>query len=109
MTDIIFLATLCIIAASSAFSLFWVYSGLCVLMLVVGGVGTQFGPIVGAMAYILIQEILSSYTEDWMFFSGIIFVLMVLFMPGGIVGFLSSRGSKDRQTSDLSGVEGEEV
>ena len=34
----------------------------------------------------LIQEILSSYTEHWMIFTGAIFVLMVIFLPGGLVG-----------------------
>ena len=36
--------------------------------------------------FILLQEILSSYTEHWMIFTGLVFVLMVLFLPGGIVG-----------------------
>jgi branched-chain amino acid transport system permease protein len=59
-------------------------------MLVIGGVGTLLGPIIGAMIFITLEEIVSSYTEDWMVFTGIIFVLMVLFLPGGVVGFFTS-------------------
>ena len=51
-----------------------------------GGIGTLVGPVVGAMVFILIQEILSSYTEHWMIFTGAVFVRMVIFLPGGLVG-----------------------
>jgi branched-chain amino acid transport system permease protein len=80
--------------------LFWLYSGTCIIMLVLGGVGTLLGPIVGAMIFILLEEILSSYTENWMVFLGIIFVFMVLFLPGGVVGFFSSLWAQ-RKHSDV--------
>jgi branched-chain amino acid transport system permease protein len=38
------------------------------------------------MVFILIQEVLSSYTEHWMIFTGAVFVLMVIFLPDGLVG-----------------------
>jgi branched-chain amino acid transport system permease protein len=66
--------------------MFWVLSGQALMMVIVGGIGTLVGPIVGAMAFLLIQEVLSSYTEAWMIFTGAIFVLMVIFLPGGLVG-----------------------
>ncbi|MBM4442809.1 MAG: branched-chain amino acid ABC transporter permease [Candidatus Rokubacteria bacterium] len=66
--------------------MFWVLSGQGLMMVITGGIGTLVGPIVGAMVFILIQEILSSYTEHWMIFTGAIFVLMVIFLPGGLVG-----------------------
>ena len=66
--------------------MFWVLSGQGLMMVVVGGIGTLIGPIVGAMVFILVQEVLSSYTEHWMIFTGAIFVLMVIFLPGGLVG-----------------------
>jgi len=66
--------------------MFWVLSGQALMMVIVGGIGTLVGPVVGAMVFILVQEILSSYTEHWMIFTGGIFVLMVIFLPGGIVG-----------------------
>src|SRR5213078_4417914 len=66
--------------------MFWVLSGQGLMMVITGGIGTLVGPILGAMVFILIQEILSSYTEHWMIFTGAIFVLMVIFLPGGLVG-----------------------
>jgi len=66
--------------------MFWVFSGQGLMMVIMGGIGTLVGPVVGAMAFILIQEILSSYTEHWMIFTGAVFVLMVMFLPGGLVG-----------------------
>jgi branched-chain amino acid transport system permease protein len=66
--------------------MFWVLSGQGLMMVITGGIGTLIGPIVGAMVFILIQEVLSSYTEHWMIFTGAIFVLMVIFLPGGLVG-----------------------
>ena len=66
--------------------MFWVLSGQGLMMVITGGIGTLVGPIVGAMVFILVQEILSSYTEHWMIFTGAIFVLMVVFLPGGLVG-----------------------
>ena len=74
--------------------MFWVLSGQGLMMVVMGGVGTLVGPVVGAMVFILIQEILSSYTEHWMIFTGAVFILMVIFLPGGLVGTLQRLGSR---------------
>ena len=66
--------------------MFWVLSGQALMMVIIGGIGTLIGPVLGAMLFLLIQEVLSSYTEQWMIFTGAIFVLMVIFLPGGLVG-----------------------
>ncbi len=66
--------------------MFWVLSGQALMMVITGGIGTLVGPVIGAMVFILIQEVLSSYTEHWMIFAGLVFVLMVIFLPGGLVG-----------------------
>jgi branched-chain amino acid transport system permease protein len=66
--------------------MFWVFSGQGLMMVLMGGIGTLVGPIIGAMVFILIQEVLSSYTEHWMIFTGFVFVLMVIFLPDGLVG-----------------------
>ena len=67
-------------------AMFWIASGQVIMMVVVGGMGTLIGPIIGAMVFILVQEVLSSYTEHWMLFAGTVFVLMVILLPGGLVG-----------------------
>ena len=66
--------------------MFWVLSGQGLMMVITGGIGTLVGPLIGAMVFILVQEILSSYTEHWMIFTGAVFVLIVIFLPGGVVG-----------------------
>ncbi len=66
--------------------MFWVLSGQALMMVITGGIGTLVGPVLGAMIFILIQEVLSSYTEHWMIFAGVVFVLIVIFLPGGLVG-----------------------
>ncbi len=67
-------------------AMFWLLSGQALMMVIIGGIGTLVGPAIGAMVFVLVQEVLSSYTEHWMLFTGAIFVLMVIFLPGGIVG-----------------------
>jgi branched-chain amino acid transport system permease protein len=71
--------------------MFWVLSGQALMMVVMGGIGTLIGPVLGAMVFILIQEIASSYTEHWMIFTGAVFVLMVIFLPGGLMGLARGR------------------
>jgi branched-chain amino acid transport system permease protein len=66
--------------------MFWVLSGQALMMVITGGIGTLIGPIIGAMVFILVQEVLSSITPRWMIFTGAIFIAMVIFLPGGIVG-----------------------
>ena len=54
------------------------------LMAFVGGTKTFWGPILGAFVYIILQNYLSDITDRWPLFMGIIFVFMVLFIPGGL-------------------------
>ena len=70
---------------------FWTTSGEALLMVIIGGTGTLGGAVLGAAAFILLQSLLSTYTERWMLVLGVTFVLFVLFAPGGIVGALRGR------------------
>ena len=54
------------------------------LMTFVGGTGKFWGPILGAFVYIILQNYLSNITDRWPLFMGLIFVFMVLFVPGGL-------------------------
>jgi len=74
--------------------MFWVFSGQGLMMVIMGGIGTLVGPVLGAMLFILIQEVLSSYTEHWMIFTGLVFVLIVIFLPGGLVGTARRLGTR---------------
>lgn len=54
-------------------------------MTVIGGAGTFFGPVLGAAFYILFQDWVSSLTVHWWMFMGIIFVIIVMYMKGGLI------------------------
>jgi branched-chain amino acid transport system permease protein len=69
----------------------WTTSGEALLMVIIGGTGTLGGAMLGAAAFILLQSLVSSYTERWMLILGLTFVLLVLFAPGGILGALRGR------------------
>ena len=69
----------------------WTTSGEALLMVIIGGTGTLGGAVLGAAAFILLQSLVSSYTERWMLILGATFVLLVLFAPGGVVGALRGR------------------
>jgi branched-chain amino acid transport system permease protein len=63
-------------------------SGLVIMMAFVGGVGAFFGPILGAALITVLQLVVAGATEAWPFYFGIIFLLVVLYAPGGIAGIL---------------------
>ncbi len=69
---------------------FWTTSGEALLMVIIGGTGTLGGAVLGAAAFILLQSLVSTYTERWMLILGATFILFVLFAPGGVVGALRS-------------------
>ncbi len=66
--------------------LFWLLSGQVLIMVIVGGSGTLIGPILGAAFFMTLEHKLSSYTEAWALFFGLIFIGFVLFAPEGIFG-----------------------
>ena len=70
---------------------FWTTSGEALLMVIIGGVGTLGGAVLGAAVFILLQSLVSTYTERWMLILGVTFVLLVLGAPGGIVGMIRAR------------------
>ncbi len=66
----------------------WQRSGELIVMVVMGGMGSLHGAIIGAAAFLLLEEWLSGFTEHWKVIFGPMLVLIVLFMRGGILGFL---------------------
>jgi branched-chain amino acid transport system permease protein len=67
-------------------ALYWTQSGDFVIMAVLGGMRSFWGPLIGAAVFVLLQDYLSSQTQNWMSFVGLFFVLVVLFFPRGILG-----------------------
>jgi branched-chain amino acid transport system permease protein len=67
----------------------WTRSGDLIVMAVLGGMGTVFGPVIGALALLVLEEALSGITEYWQIILGPLFLLVVLFARGGIDGLLA--------------------
>jgi ABC-type branched-subunit amino acid transport system ATPase component/ABC-type branched-subunit amino acid transport system permease subunit len=61
-------------------------SGEFLAMVVIGGMHTILGPVVGVVFFILFRELFSIWTNDWLFYFGVVFVGFILFSPGGLVG-----------------------
>jgi branched-chain amino acid transport system permease protein len=64
-------------------------SGRGVLMVIVGGVGTLTGPVVGAFIIVFVENIVSAYVARWLTVLGLIFILTIMFAPKGVVGGIS--------------------
>jgi branched-chain amino acid transport system permease protein len=80
--------------------LFWLLSGQALIMVIVGGQGTLIGPILGAAFFMLLEHQLSSYTEAWALFFGLIFIAFVLFAPEGIWGLARRALAPGRGSSE---------
>jgi branched-chain amino acid transport system permease protein len=72
-------------------ALYWTQWGDFVIMAVLGGMRSFWGPLIGAAIFVVLQDYLSSQTENWMSFVGLFFVLVVLFFPRGILGAIRPR------------------
>ena len=63
-------------------------SGAVLIMAFIGGIGTFYGPILGAILIVVMQSLLSDYTEAWQLYIGILFIVMVMYAPGGLAGLV---------------------
>jgi len=70
----------------------WDQSGTFVIMAVLGGMRSFWGPLIGAAIFVVLQDYVSSHTENWMSFVGLFFVIVVLFFPRGVLGILRRKG-----------------
>jgi branched-chain amino acid transport system permease protein len=59
-------------------------SGIVIMMAFVGGVGYFFGPVIGALLITVLQMVVSSITAAWLFYFGLMFLVVVLYAPGGV-------------------------
>jgi len=74
-------------------ALYWGQSGNFVIMAVLGGMRSFWGPLVGAAIFVVLQDYVSTQTENWMSFVGLFFVLVVLFFPRGVLGILRRKAA----------------
>jgi branched-chain amino acid transport system permease protein len=70
--------------------MYWTRSGDLIVMVVLGGMASSFGPLIGAIALLVLEEVLSGVTEYWQIILGPLLLLVVLFARRGIDGMLDS-------------------
>lgn len=68
--------------------LHWTKSGELMMMVILGGAGTLFGPLLGAAALVILEAVLTAYTENWQLPLGIILLVIVLFSHGGLAALI---------------------
>lgn len=73
----------------------WTLSGELMVMVLLGGIGTLYGPVLGAAVFLLMEETLAIYTEHWMVYMGPFLVLVVIFAKRGLFGALAGKGKND--------------
>jgi branched-chain amino acid transport system permease protein len=69
-------------------AMYWTRSGDLMVMVILGGMGSMFGPVIGAIVFLVLEELLSQVTEYWALIMGPLLLLIVLFGRGGIDGLL---------------------
>ena len=72
----------------------WTRSGDIMVMVILGGMGTLFGPVLGAVAFLLLEDVLSAWTVHWQIVLGPLLVLVVLYARRGLYGLLPG-GARD--------------
>ena len=72
----------------------WTVSGEFIIMVMIGGLGTLAGPIIGGAFFIVLQEKVSSYVDWYFIVIGLVLIFIVLFMPKGLLGFRRLLGFK---------------
>lgn len=69
----------------------WVVSGELIVIVLLGGLGTVFGPVVGAVAFLMLEEGIKLITDHWSLIMGPIIVMVVIFLKYGLWGLLQDR------------------
>ena len=82
----------------------WQESGIAVFMTLIGGAGSIVGPMLGSVIYTMLQAVVKMYTVYWPLTIGTIILLIVLFLPGGVLGLVEKR-LKARRDGDAGNRE----
>jgi branched-chain amino acid transport system permease protein len=72
-------------------SLHYLQSGQAVMMSILGGMGTFFGPFIGAAVMLYLEDVVTTFTKHWMAVVGLVFMFFVLFFPKGIWGTILNK------------------
>lgn len=76
-------------AGTTPMSLHWTESGNVLIMVIFGGIGTLLGPIIGATVFVFVRDEFTTRFQAWQFAFGLVFVLVVLAFPRGLVGIFN--------------------
>ncbi len=76
-------------AGTTPMSLHWSESGNVLVMAIFGGLGTLFGPLIGAVAFVFLRDEFTTRFEAWQFAFGLVFVVVVLAFPTGLAGIIT--------------------
>jgi len=93
-------------AFASPSSLAWTVSGELIVMVVLGGIGTVAGPVIGALVFLGLEEVLKGLTEHWMVIFGPLIVVMALVGRRGIVGLIDLWPKAPRSSTPVAVSEG---
>ncbi len=85
--------------------LFWVLSLEILVMCLLGGWFTFAGPILGAAIVVALRTIASRYTDYWTMVLGVILILLIFFLPEGVMGFIQERAAAKNKTPLAARVE----
>jgi branched-chain amino acid transport system permease protein len=82
----------------------WLQSAQLLIIVILGGIGTMTGPIIGAVVFVIFADVMAAQTEHWKLYLGVLVIVVTMYGRGGFVGMLNSLGkrlqfSKDRETS----------
>jgi branched-chain amino acid transport system ATP-binding protein len=83
-----------------------VFSAMALIMVILGGAGTLLGPALGSAAIVLLENVISASTERWLTVLGLIYVVVTLFAPAGLMGFLRGRLGASRSIEERPGFAG---
>lgn len=84
--------------------LFWNKSAEILIMCLMGGLTVFMGPTLGAAILVLLSMIVGLYTEYWLLVLGVLLLILVLFLPQGILGYLMERRRERNQRGEISNV-----
>ena len=81
----------------------WHQSGLVLILVILGGMGTLYGPVLGAFVLVLLHDQVQDVTVHWQLVQGIFLILVVLFLPNGFAGLVGRVARRDAALAERAG------
>jgi branched-chain amino acid transport system permease protein len=78
----------------------WIKSTEMLVVCLLGGIYNFFGPLVGSLVYLFLDKVITGYTQYWPLVLGLIIIVLLLFLRGGIAGFIAERWVQRRESRE---------